>query len=90
MSQLFLLKNDVNGNFFHQHHLLYNQIILFIFLILGNLLEAKTYCKVVSEFGLLKEETLTKAIQEEEKKGAEFVTITVDNETAYIIFKTKK
>ena len=64
------------------------KIILFIFLILGNLLEAKTYCKVVSEFGLLKEETLTKAIQEEEKKGAEFVTITVDNETAYIIFKT--
>ena len=65
------------------------KIILFIFLILGNLLEAKTYCKVVSEFGLLKEETLTKVIQEE-KKGAEFVTITVDNETAYIIFKTKK
>lgn len=65
------------------------KIILFIFLILGNLLEAKTYCKVVSEFGLLKEETVTKAIQEE-KKGAEFVTITVDNETAYIIFKTKK
>lgn len=56
------------------------KIILFIFLILGNLLEAKTYCKVVSEFGLLKEE----------KKGTEFVTITVDNETAYIIFKTKK
>ena len=26
------------------------KIILFIFLILGNLLEAKTYCKVVSEF----------------------------------------
>ena len=25
MSQLFLLKNDANGNFFHQHHLLYNQ-----------------------------------------------------------------
>ena len=24
MSQLFLLKNDANGNFFHQHHLLYN------------------------------------------------------------------
>ena len=46
------------------------KIILFIFLILGNLLEAKTYCKVVSEFGLLKEETVTKAIQEEEKKGA--------------------
>ena len=66
------------------------KIILFIFLILGNLLEAKIYCKVVSEFGLLKEETLTKVIQEEEKKGAEFVTITVDNETAYIIFKTKK
>ena len=66
------------------------KIILFIFLILENLLEAKTYCKVVSEFRLLKEETLTKAIQEEEKKGAEFVTITVDNETAYIIFKTKK
>ena len=65
------------------------KIILFIFLILGNLLEAKTYCKVVSEFGLLKEETVTKTIQEE-KKGAEFVTITVDNETAYIIFKTKK
>ena len=42
------------------------KIILFIFLILENLLEAKTYCKVVSEFGLLKEETLTKAIQEEE------------------------
>ena len=66
------------------------KIILFIFLILGNILEAKPYCKVVSEFGLLKEETLTKTIQEEEKKGAEFVTITVDNETAYIIFKTKK
>ena len=65
------------------------KIILFIFLILGNLLEAKTYCKVVSEFGLLKEETVTKTIQEE-KKGAEFVTITVDNETACIIFKTKK
>ena len=27
MSQLFLLKNDANGNFFHQHHLLYNQEI---------------------------------------------------------------
>ena len=66
------------------------KIILFIFLILGNLLETKTYCKVISEFELLKEETLTKAIQKEEKKGVEFVTITVDNETAYIIFKTKK
>ena len=28
MSQLFLLKNDANGNFFHQHHLLYNQYFL--------------------------------------------------------------
>jgi len=25
LSQLFLLKNDANGNFFHQHHLLYNR-----------------------------------------------------------------
>ena len=30
MSQLFLLKNDTNGNFFHQHHLLYNHTIFFI------------------------------------------------------------
>jgi len=28
LSQLFLLKNDIDRNFFYQHHLLYNHKIL--------------------------------------------------------------
>ena len=53
MSQLFLLKNDANGNFFHQHHLLYNPFFDKVYFTIESLLSAHSTIPIVhsmSEF----------------------------------------